>query len=273
MTGEESYCQTPKLNLLHLRERAGCVAPPEARSADKCRAVIDMGFAMLTSHLETWWGTEWDPTARCALYYAHVNGVPSGCAPAEAGGTSPAGAGRWAWRAPCWCGAGPRHGQGGSPGTASPLAPGPGAAGAAAGGHPLPPSGCLRPSVPGKHLSGGYLFIYVFIFPHQAAILPQQAASEAVEAVRGRAPRPIVGPAMGALVCVLPDTAPGDMLGTRGHGPTPHSLRKRIPEAPIGGEIPPKSQPCSFCPGIKATLPRYPVGQGFSPFTCKDFGL
>lgn len=168
-------------------------------------------------------------------------------------------------RAPARPGGLPRHGL--------PPAPGPGAAGAAAGGHPLPPSGCLRPSVPGKHLSGGYLFIYVFIFPHQAAILPQQAASEAVEAVRGRAPRPVVGPAMGALVCVLPDTAPGDMLGTRGHGPTPHSLRKRIPEAPIGGEIPPKSQPCSFYPGIKATLPRYPVGQGFSPFTCKDFGL
>lgn len=30
VTGEESYCQTPKPNLLHLRERAGCVAPPEA---------------------------------------------------------------------------------------------------------------------------------------------------------------------------------------------------------------------------------------------------
>lgn len=113
----------------------------------------------------------------------------------------------------------------GAPPARPPPAPGPGAAGAAAGGHPLPPSGCLWPSVPGKHLSGGYLFIYVVIFPHQAAILPQQAASEAVEAVRGRAPRPIVGPVMGALVCVLPDTAPGDMLGTKGHGPTPHSLR------------------------------------------------
>lgn len=165
VTGEESYCQTPKLNLLHLRERAGCVAPPEARSADKCRAVIDMGFAMLTSHLETWWGTEWDPTARCALYYAHVNGVPSGCAPAEAGGTSPAGAGPWAWRAPCWCGAGTRDGQGGSPGTASPSHRGRGRrallpAGtrchlAAACGHP-----CLGSTFPGVI----YLFMYLY-FP------------------------------------------------------------------------------------------------------------
>lgn len=96
MTGEESYCQTPKPNLLRLRERAERVAPPEARSADKHRAVTGTGFTTLTLHLETWWGPEWDPVAPCALHYAHKSRDTSGCAPEESGGTSPAGAGRWA---------------------------------------------------------------------------------------------------------------------------------------------------------------------------------